>query len=137
MSTPYVERPLPAPLTDASTASFWEATSDGRFTTRRCQSCGKLHWYPRPVCPFCQGDTEWETLSGRGEIYSVSVTRRAGPIAYAMAYVTLEEGITVLSNIVDCDLDTVRIGQAVQVVFKPAEDGQLIPMFSPTGDRKA
>ena len=137
MSTPYVERPLPAPLTDASTASFWAATREGRFTTRRCQACGKLHWYPRSLCPFCQGDTEWEALSGRGEIYSVSVTRRAGPIPYAIAYVKLDEGITVLSNIVDCDLDTVCIGQAVQVVFKPAEDGQMIPMFAPVGNRKA
>ncbi|MGB3068488.1 MAG: Zn-ribbon domain-containing OB-fold protein [Ottowia sp.] len=137
MSTPYVERPLAAPLTDASTAAFWAAAREGRLTTRRCQSCGKLHWYPRPLCPFCQGDTEWETLSGRGEIYSVSVTRKAGPVPYAIAYIKLDEGITVLSNIVDCDLDTVRIGQAVQVVFKPAEDGQMIPMFTPAGDCKA
>ncbi len=36
-----------------------------------------------------------------------------------------------LSNIVDCDLDSLRIGQRVQVVFKPAEDGTMIPMFAP------
>ena len=36
-----------------------------------------------------------------------------------------------LSNIVDCDLDSLRIGQRVHVVFKPAEDGTMIPMFAP------
>lgn len=131
MTTPYVERPLAAPLVDASSEAFWSAARDGRLTTRRCQSCSKLHWYPRPICPYCQGDTDWEALSGLGSIYSVSVTRKAGPHAYAIAYVTLDEGITVLSNIVDCDLDTVRIGQRVKVVFKSAEDGQPVPMFAP------
>ncbi len=131
MSTPYVERPLSAPLVDASTEAFWAATREGNLTSRRCQQCGKLHWYPRPICPFCQGDTEWETLSGQGTVYSVSVTRRAGPQAYAIAYVALDEGITMLSNIVDCDLDTVHIGQRVKVVFKAAEDGQMVPMFTP------
>lgn len=131
MTTPYVERPLAAPLVDASSEAFWSAARDGRLTTRRCQSCSKLHWYPRPICPYCQGDTDWEVLSGLGSIYSVSVTRKAGPHAYAIAYVTLDEGITVLSNIVDCDLDTVRIGQRVKVVFKSAEDGQPVPMFAP------
>ncbi len=56
---------------------------------RRCISCSKPHWYPRPVCPFCMGDTEWVDAVGTGTIYSVSVTRRAGPIPYAIAYVAL------------------------------------------------
>ena len=131
MSTPYVDRPLPAALLDAATEPFWTATREGRLTARRCQSCGKFHWYPRPICPFSQNDTVWEELSGLGEIYSVSVTRKAGPIPYAIAYVALDEGITMLTNIVDCDLDTVHIGQRVKVAFKPAEDGQMVPMFRP------
>jgi len=132
MSTQYQERPLAAPIIDAATRSFWNATQEGRLTARRCTSCDKLHWYPRPLCPFCQGDTEWEPLSGNGTIYSVSVTRRAGPIPYAIAYVALDEGITVLTNIVDCDLDELRIGQRVQFCVKAAEDGTNIPMFTPS-----
>jgi uncharacterized OB-fold protein len=132
MSTPYVDRPLAAPLVDAATEPFWNAAREGMLLTRRCKTCGKLHWYPRALCPFCQGDTEWGSLSGYGTIYSVSVTRKAGPIPYAIAYVTVDEGITMLTNIVDCDLDTLQIGQRVKVIFKPAEDGQMIPMFTPT-----
>ncbi|MFA7386443.1 MAG: OB-fold domain-containing protein, partial [Thiohalobacteraceae bacterium] len=110
---------------------FWSAAREERLCTRCCKRCGQMHWYPRPVCPFCLGDTEWRSLSGLGAIYSVSVTRKAGPIPYAIAYVTLDEGITMLTNIVDCDLEALRIGQRVKVCFKPAEGGARIPMFTP------
>ena len=57
---------------------------------------------------------------------------RRAPVPYAIAYVTLDEGPTMMTNIVDCDLDAIRIGQAVRVVFKPTEDGgPPVPMFSP------
>jgi uncharacterized OB-fold protein len=64
-------------------------------------------------------------------VYSYSVFRRA-PIPYAIAYVTLAEGPTMMTNLVDCDLDAIRIGQAVRVSFKATEDGPPVPMFAPT-----
>ena len=131
MTTAHQDRPLAAPIIDPATEPFWSAAREGIFKVRRCTSCQKAHWYPRPVCPFCMGDTEWAGASGRGTIYSVTVTRRAGPIAYALAYVTLDEGVTVLTNIVDCDLDALRIGDRVRVTFKSAEGGHAIPMFTP------
>ena len=59
-----------------------------------------------------------------------SVMRRA-PVPYAIAYVTLEEGVSMMTNIVDCDLDQIRIGQAVRLVFKPSDGGPPVPMFTP------
>jgi uncharacterized OB-fold protein len=50
---------------------------------------------------------------------------------YAIAYVTLDEGVTMLTNLVECDFDRLRIGDAVRVVFKPAAGGEMIPMFAP------
>ena len=131
MTTPYTERPLAPVTVDAATEHFWTQAKEGLLGTRRCTSCGEVHWYPRALCPFCMGDTEWCSLSGLGTIYSVSVTRRAGPIAYAIAYVALDEGITLLTNIVDCDFDDLKIGQRVEVTFKPAEGGAMVPMFKP------
>jgi uncharacterized OB-fold protein len=52
-------------------------------------------------------------------------------VPYAIAYVTLEEGPTMITNIVDCDLDAIRIGQKVAVSFKPTEGGPPVPMFAP------
>ena len=131
MTTPYQDRPLSAPIVDAATEAYWAAARQGVLRLRVCTACARPHWYPRPVCPFCMADTEWRDASGQGEIYSLSVTRRAGPIPYALAYVRLDEGVTMLSNIVDTDLDALAIGQRVKLTFKPAEDGWQIPMFTP------
>ena len=131
MSTPYQPREIAAPILDPSTEPYWNAAREGVLRIRRCTACRQLHWYPRPLCPFCLGDTEWEDAQGGGTIYSVSVTRKAGPIAYALAYVTLDEGVTMLTNIVDCDLDMLRIGQRVTVAFADAEGGWKVPVFKP------
>jgi len=58
------------------------------------------------------------------------VTRRAKE-PYAIAYVTLAEGPAMMTNIVGCDFDALRIGQPVIVVFEATEDGPPVPMFRP------
>jgi uncharacterized OB-fold protein len=131
MSTPYQERSLGTVIVDPTTEAYWQGTRDGKLKLRCCNTCHQPHWYPRPLCPFCQSDTEWVDAQGTGEIYSLSITRKAGPIPYALAYVRLDEGVTLLTNIVDCDLDTLRIGQRVRVCFKPSDDGQQVAMFTP------
>jgi uncharacterized protein len=125
------ERKIVSPVPFPETKPFWEAASRGKLLLRHCNACGELHFYPRMICPFCFSDkTEWREAAGTGTIYSLSVTRRA-EVPYAIAYVTLAEGPTMLTNIVDCNLDTIGIGQKVKLVFKPSEDGQAVPMFTP------
>ena len=75
--------------------------------------------------------TEWIDSRGRGRIYSFSVTRRVTE-PYAIAYVTLDEGVSMLTNLVDCDFERLKIGAPVRVVFRSAADGEAIPMFTPT-----
>ena len=72
----------------------------------------------------------FQPASGHGTIYSVSVARRADP-PYALAYVTLAEGPTMMTNIVACDLDALAIGQPVRVIFQAGPTGLPIPMFTP------
>jgi uncharacterized protein len=131
MSTDYIDRPLAEPVIDPATAHYFKAAKEGVFCIKRCTACQQAHWYPRALCPFCLGETEWVNSAGTGAIYSVSVTRRAGPIPYAIAYVTLDEGVTLLTNIVDCDLDQLQIGQRVKVCFKPTAGDAMMPMFTP------
>jgi hypothetical protein len=110
---------------------FFDGARQGRLLVGRCQACKAFHYYPRAVCPFCASErTEWVEAKGRGTIYSYSVMRRVAK-PYALAYVTLEEGVTMLTNLVDCDFDRLRIGDPVRVAFKAAEDGEMIPMFTP------
>jgi uncharacterized OB-fold protein len=125
------DRKLPAPQANPETKPYWDACAAGKLLVKRCRACGEHHYYPRAICPFCfSDDTEWRDASGRGTIYTYSVMRRA-PIPYAIAYVELEEGPRMMTNIVDCDLDSIRIGQKVKVVFKPSEGGPPLPMFAP------
>ena len=113
------------------TRPFWEAAAEGRLLLKACRACGRAHWYPKVVCPFCHSDDlEWREASGRGTIYTYSVMRRV-EVPYVLAYVTLEEGPTLMTNIVDCDVDSVRIGQAVQVRFRQAPQGRTVPVFAP------
>ena len=125
------ERKIPAPEPNPETKPFWDAATEGRLLIKKCVTCGQVHFYPRAICPFCGSDkTEWVTASGRGTVYSYSVMRRV-PIPYALAYVTLAEGVSMMTNIVDGDLDAIRIGQPVTVAFKPSDGGPPVPLFLP------
>ena len=120
-----------APSMNMESEAYWAAANDGRLLMKRCKGCGKTHFYPRAICPHCQSsDTEWYEASGKGAIYSYSVMRRSDT-PYALAYITVDEGITMMSNIVDCDYDNLAIGQAVEVTFREADGGQSIPVFRP------
>ncbi|WP_149535321.1 Zn-ribbon domain-containing OB-fold protein [Siccirubricoccus phaeus] len=125
------ERAIPAPMTNPETEPFWEAAKQGKFLLPWCVETNKAFWYPRAVSPFAlNGKVEWREASGRGTIYSVSVMKRA-PEVYAIAYVTVEEGPTMMTNIVECDFDKVAIGDKVQLTWRPTEDGPPYPVFKP------
>lgn len=121
-----------SPAVTAETAEFWKAVNEEKLLLPRCGGCGKFHWYPRANCPFCMSsEIEFVQARGTGTIYSFSIaSRSSGP--YAIAYVTLDEGVTMMTNIVGDDLSGLSVGQKVRVVFRPSGDGQLVPMFEPT-----
>ena len=117
MATPAQDRVISAPHIYPDNAAFWAGTAAGKLLVKHCSACGKPHWYPRPHCPFCMSDkTVWKQSGGTGSIYTFSVSRRVGPVPYAIAYVRLDEGVTMLTNIVDCDLDAIRIGRIEKTV---------------------
>ena len=124
------ERILPAPPAGPETAAFYAAAREGRFLIGRCTETGRHFWYPRAVSPFTFGPATLEPASGHGTIYSFSPMRRVDPV-YTIAYVTLAEGPTMMTNLVDCDPDRLTIGQPVTLVWKPAADGTPVPCFTP------
>jgi len=133
-----VTLPTPSPYPNSETQGFWDATAEERLLLPRCTACDFVLWYPREHCSECgSGDVEWFEASGTGSVYSFSVTRRmpgrwgkAAP--FVLAYVELDEGPRLLTNVVDCDPDTVSIGQRVEVVWHETEDGPKLPRFRPT-----
>lgn len=119
------------PNTNPEVKPYWDACNEGRLVLRKCGGCGKVHYYPRGICPFCfSTDGSWVDASGKGKIYSFSVMERANP-PFTLAYVTLEEGVSMMTNIIDCDFSKITIGQDVKVVFQDSDTGQKVPMFTP------
>lgn len=124
-------RVLPSPGIGPDNAAFVAAAREGRLALRHCDDCGRTHWYPRALCPHCMsGRMSWRPASGRGTVYSYSTMQRVDP-PYTLAYVTLEEGPTMLTNLVGAAHGAWRIGMAVRVRFQEAEDGTPVPVFAP------
>lgn len=109
---------------------FWQAAQAGRLLGKACSDCGRFHWYPRCICPYCRSArTEWRQLSGVGKVYAFSTLRRASP-PYTVAYVQLAEGPVMLSNLVDLGDAAPAIGMPVRVVFRATEEGRMAPKFT-------
>jgi uncharacterized OB-fold protein len=124
-------RVFPCPETNVENQAYWDAAAEGRLLLKHCAACGDPHFYPRAICPHCFSDqTEWRESRVVGSIYSFSVMRRVAQ-PYAIAYVALDDGVTVMSNIVECDLDALAIGQRVKVAFRPSNGPLMIPVFVP------
>lgn len=124
-------RKIAAPNANVETQPFWDATTEGRLMIKRCLQCEQPHYYPRGLCPHClSSETSWEESSGQGTIYSVSISRRGPDAPFALAYVTLTEGVSILTNIIDCDDEAVSIGKAVRFQPTPTEGGASVPTFT-------
>ena len=125
-------RKIPAPRVMPEAKPYWDAASAGQLLVKRCTDCGQAHHYPRDACPFCLSlATEWVQASGGGTLYTFS-TMGQGEDAYTLAYVTLDEGPTMLTNLVGpgpyaCD-------QRVRVQFLPSAGGHAVPVFAPCAD---
>jgi uncharacterized OB-fold protein len=130
MSTATPHPTLAAPQVSPENQPYWEAAAAGRLLLKSCLDCGKPHWYPRPLCPHCGSDrTEWRQASGRGEVYSHTLLPGQPPVV--VAYVRLEEGVTMLSHVVGCEPAAVRVGQPLRLAFATAADGRALPVFEP------
>ncbi len=125
------ERKIPAPPLNPEAQPFFDAAANGKLLIKHCDDCNQFHHYPRALCPFCASDrTRWREAKGSGTIHTYSVLRRGATVPYCIAYVTLDEGVSMLTNIVDCDLDSVRVGQRVKLVCKTTDGGCAVPMFT-------
>lgn len=111
------------------TTPFWEAAEQNKFLLKSCSDCKRPHWYPRVICPMCgSSNTLWTEASGKGTLYTFSINEKANP-PYVLAYVQLEEGPTIMSNIIDYDVSKLQIGAAVEVHFQATKDGRSMPFF--------
>lgn len=131
--------PRPVPVTTPETEEYWEGASEGVLRLKRCTDCGVTYHYPRALCPDCFSEaTEWIESEGTGELYSFSIQENArgwpdAALPLVLAYVELDEGPRVMTNVVDCDPHDLAIGDHVAVRFVPTEDPDVaVPVFTPS-----
>lgn len=120
----------PRTIVDPIEKEFWAGTARGELLLRYCNACQKPHWYPRPICPFCgHQETRFEVSTGLGVIYSL--TRMHSPDAdpHCLAYIRLDDGVTLLSQVKESEGATARIGQRVQVSFEQGHNNVQLPVF--------
>ena len=130
------KRPLPN-LKELDTQAFWQATKDGLLRYQRCDECGTVVFYPRSHCTGCLGNAlTWHTASGRGTVYTFSVVRKAEHpffrtlVPYAVAWIDLDEGPRILSNIVGVDDPATDIAVGARVVVEwEVHDELALPLF--------
>jgi uncharacterized OB-fold protein len=132
VDTPISGRTRPASSPD--TQFFWDAAAQGELRVQRCSGCGLLRHPPGPACPRCQS-LEWATslMSGRGTLYSYTVLHHPLPAGFdrpaIVVVVELEEGVRVVSNIAGAAVESLRIGEPLEVFYLPQEEGWTAPQF--------
>ena len=136
MATPYQERKIRDPALNPGDQPYFEGAAAGKLMLKKCRDCGQHHHYPRALCPHCFSDkVEWIEAKGTGEIYTYSVTRRGPPTPYCIAYVTLDEGVRMMTNIVETKQtpEALQLDMPLEVVFERMNDEISLPLFRPAG----
>ena len=131
--------PRPVPLPDSVSRFFWEGAREGRLLVQRCERCSMLQYPPDVACIHCQCDELTPVdVSGRGRLWSYTIVERvfhagfADAVPYVVALIELEEqdGLRLLTNIVDASPDDLRIGLPVEVTIEDRGE-RVLPQFRP------
>jgi uncharacterized protein len=140
MKTIFSDLNVPAPLPTQISAPFWQALREGVLRLQYCEACGNALFYPRAHCPHCWSErVTWRDASGRGTVKSFSAIHRPGHFAwaavapYVIVLVTLDEGPTMLSQLLVDDPEQARVG--MRVALHPVQIGEYtLPFFAPVDD---
>jgi uncharacterized OB-fold protein len=129
-----------SPALDWETRAYWEGCGRHELVLQRCRDCDTVQHRPRALCVSCLSDgIEHFVASGRGVVHAFTVTQQNGLPAfreatpYVLAYVALEEGPRLMTNIVGCAPDEVEIGMPVEIEFVDVESSEpaAVPRFRP------
>jgi len=131
-------KPLPRPESRGLTAPFWEAARRHELIMQRCIQCASWIFYPREQCPVCfSQNLEWAPVSGRGRVYAYTVVYQPAHPAfqseapYTYAVIQLDEGVRMVSNVVECKPDDVQVDMPVVAVFEDVSPEWTLVKFKP------
>ena len=136
LSDEEMRKPLPVPTKWSQ--PFWDAAKEHRLVLKKCNACGNIDHPPYLYCTACHADEhEWIEASGKATLYSYAVNHFGVPfpfwddMPYVLAMVDLPEGVRMISNIVDCDLEKLENGMELEVVFDDVTGEITLPKWKP------
>ena len=120
------------------TAEYWAGCKRHELLVQHCNDCNAAQFYPRMFCTQCAGRIlQWVRASGRATLVTFTIVHRAvsqayaGEVPYVVALVKLEEGPTMMTNVVSCATVKLQIGMSLEVVFDDWTDEVTVPTFRP------
>lgn len=110
---------------------FQQMLEQGQFMIQRCERTGRAVFYPRAISPYGGGPLRWEAVSGGGTVYSTTIVRRREDRGgdYNVVLVDLDEGVRLMSTVVDANPTQVQIGMSVRAQVRREPDGQPRVVF--------
>lgn len=122
---------------DSDTRPFWEATKRKELLIQYCSNCDSYQFYPRIVCKNCLSDVSWAVSKGKGSVYSFSIVHKVfnpefkDKVPFVVALITLDEGPTMLTNLIGVAIEDVKIGMPVVVDFSESFGEYNLAKFKP------
>lgn len=130
----------PLPVLQGLSKEFYGWCKEHELRFQRCTQCGTWRHLPREMCAECGSSSwEWAKSSGRGSVFTWTVAARAMHPAfqddapYAPVVIEMDEGVRLLSGVVDCPPDELEIGMPVEVVFDDVTPELTLPKFRRAG----
>ncbi len=133
--TPKLNRPVPEPRNFSK--PFWDGAKEKKFMIQYCTKFGKYQFFPRPTSIYTGGQgLEWREATGKATLYSYTVTRRGPPAfhgqePYVIGSIQLEEGPRIMTTIVNCEVDDIKIGMNLRLTWDEINEDYNYPVFEP------
>jgi len=128
----------PLPLRTDENGPFLDGLRQRKLLLQRCNGCGRTRYPAAMHCAGCLSDgVEWVEASGTGSVYSYIILHQPyhpgfrDDLPYNVAVVELAEGPRLVTNIVRCANEDVRIGMAVRAEFVDVSDEATLLKFRP------
>ena len=125
------------PQATPETRPYWEGLKEGKLMIQRNKATGQAYFPPRPFDPRDPfAEVEWFQASGRGKLATYVISHRPPPgyqAPFSIAVVELEEGVKMMTNIVECPQtpEALQLDMAVEIVFHKVNDDVTLPLWRP------
>ena len=132
----------PMPVIDVVSKPYWDAAKGHELVAQKCPACAVMQWPPMAACKKCLSPKlDWTKLSGKGKVWSYIVFYHnyypsfAKDIPFNVATVETDEGLRMVTNLVDVKNEDIKIGMPVEVCFDDVTEELTLPKFRPVTNK--